>query len=156
MIATDWFMTEMQSCSPIDFWKLVHNTFEKHVPAKSVEAHINKKILWELWTSQNAIRWINLKGKQRIDKLEAFYDQEELPIWWKSLKLFYEKDLHLDTKIKKYLDVIEETETEPGRVASGSISMSQAPEVDQEDESEDSEDYSLADSDNMGWPNITP
>ena len=154
MVGTDWFMTEMQSCSPRDFWKLVHNTFEKYVSSKSVVGHHNKEILRELWTTLNALRFINLVGgkKSRLETLEKeVYASGVLPPWWKALKHHYEKGYHKDEHIKKFIKDISELEPSPEQKPDTTMT------------SDDYDDYVLEkgpferpDSAAAGWPDVPP
>jgi hypothetical protein len=101
MIGTDWFMIEMQSFSPRDFWKMVLKGFMPDF-AETVKPHIKRLLLWELWSRQNALRWLNLLpryGGAGLDMMQDScfegVDADSLPAWWKNLRKHYEENLHL-------------------------------------------------------------
>jgi predicted TIM-barrel fold metal-dependent hydrolase len=100
MIGTDWFMTEMDNWAPDDFWNAAYTSFEKYgdehaafglgFHEKIIQA--NLKILWRMWSSENALRYLNLGA--RLKDLNAFYDKSAhpRPDWWKDLERFYQND----------------------------------------------------------------
>lgn len=88
LIGTDWFMIEMQSCSPRDFWNMAWNAFQEVRRSKMEEEHFetNLQILWRMWSSENTLRWVNLATRMR--QLETFYGGK-VPVWWETLKEHY-------------------------------------------------------------------
>ncbi len=101
MIGTDWFMIELQSFSPRDFWKMVDKSFFPKY-AEPAHAAVNRLILWQLWSRDNCLRWINHQPRFAgvgMDKMESFYFEgvakDKLPGWWKSMRKFYEDGKHM-------------------------------------------------------------
>ena len=90
ILGTDWYMTELDKMSAHTFW----------VRIRRVLTDIESP-LWKKWTSENALRWLNLRDRLRgkgLKWLEQFYKANMpatgtapvlLPSWWKSLEPFY-------------------------------------------------------------------
>ena len=99
MIGTDWYMTEMASLSPGDFWRLVEKAC-KMDPATfgqlPEEERKKRTKVWEHWATKNALRYLNIKPRfagSGMEKLVNAYGctADKLPPWWKTLEKFYDK-----------------------------------------------------------------
>lgn len=99
MIGTDWYMTEMASLSPGDFWRLVEKAC-KMDPAtftNLAEEERNKRVkVWDNWATKNALRYLNVKPRfagKGMERLVTAYGctTDKLPPWWKTLEKFYDK-----------------------------------------------------------------
>jgi predicted TIM-barrel fold metal-dependent hydrolase len=99
MIGTDWYMTEMASLSPGDFWRLVEKAckMDKATFSQLPEPERAKRAkVWDQWATKNALRYLNVKprlGGTGMDKLVNAYGctVDKLPPWWKTLEKFYDK-----------------------------------------------------------------
>ncbi|MBL7646036.1 MAG: hypothetical protein JNK74_07580 [Candidatus Hydrogenedentes bacterium] len=98
MIGTDWYMTEMASLSPADFWRLVEKAckMDKATFSQLPEAErVKRTKVWDQWATKNALRYLNIKprlGGAGMDKLVNAYGctVDKLPPWWKTLEKFYD------------------------------------------------------------------
>ena len=99
MIGTDWYMTEMASLSPADFWRLVEKAckMDKATFSQLPDLErIKRTKVWDQWATKNALRYLNIKprlGGAGMDKLVSAYGctVDKLPPWWKTLEKFYDK-----------------------------------------------------------------